>query len=87
MNRQSLSVKVNLSQAGLGSDDLGKTAVELGTKLPDSLATEIPRPHSTGQSLATLFAKPLQLSDLSIMASDEIVWQIINQQFCSFKLK
>lgn len=21
------------------------------------------------------------------MASDEIVWQIINQQFCSFKLK
>lgn len=21
------------------------------------------------------------------MASDEIVWQVINQQFCSFKLK
>lgn len=21
------------------------------------------------------------------MASDEIIWQIINQQFCSFKLK
>jgi hypothetical protein len=22
-----------------------------------------------------------------IMSSDEIVWQVINQQFCSFKLK
>jgi hypothetical protein len=23
----------------------------------------------------------------SIMSSDEIVWQVINQQFCSFKIK
>ena len=28
-----------------------------------------------------LFSIPL------IMASDEIVWSVINQQFCSFKLK
>ncbi len=44
----------------------------------NSLAVAPPQLHTP---IATL------LTSTRIMASDEIVWQIINQQFCSFKLK
>ena len=30
---------------------------------------------------------PIEEGKQGTMASDDIVWQIINQQFCSFKLK
>lgn len=40
----------------------------------------------TGRSPDCLSIPKLHTSSLN-MSSDEIVWQVINQQFCSFKLK
>jgi protein MAK16 len=37
--------------------------------------------------ISQIFTAPQHHQHHLVMASDEIVWQIINQQFCSFKLK
>jgi len=46
---------------------------------PPTAGIRNPKPYTTRSSLS--------FSLYHSMASDEIVWQVINQQFCSYKLK
>jgi hypothetical protein len=43
--------------------------------------------HSTSEQAGQAKSAAHNSRDSDIMSSDEIVWQVINQQFCSYKLK
>ncbi|KND93426.1 Protein mak16, partial [Tolypocladium ophioglossoides CBS 100239] len=57
----------------------------LHTACPPSLSTCPKHPSALRLAIERLLAR--ESARIGTMASDEIIWQIINQQFCAFKLK